>query len=60
MNHGISIEHILIKCDIISAINLSKNLIQHSKTKHIDIIYHFLCAHAQCGDILLELVNTNN
>jgi len=29
-------------CDNISAINLSKNLIQHSKAKNIEIRYHFI------------------
>ena len=31
-----------IMCDNISAINLSKNHIQHSRTKHIEIKHHFL------------------
>ena len=30
-------DHIPIKCDNTSAINLSKNPIQHSRTKHIEI-----------------------
>jgi hypothetical protein len=33
---------ISIMCDNTSAINLSKNHVQHSKTKHIPIKYHFL------------------
>jgi hypothetical protein len=36
---------ISIMCDNTSAINLSKNPIQHSKTKHIPIKYHFLREH---------------
>ena len=35
-------EPILIKCDNISAISISKNHVLHSKTKHILIKYHFL------------------
>ena len=36
-------EHpIVIKCDNTSAINMSKNPIMHSKTKHIPIKYHYL------------------
>ena len=50
----------LLKCNNTSAINLSKNPIQHSRTKHIDIIHHFLRDHIQNGDISLEFVNTNN
>ena len=29
-------------CDNTSVINLSKNLVQHSKLKHIEIRYHFI------------------
>lgn len=29
-------------CDNMSAINISKNLVQHSQTKHIDIRHHFI------------------
>ena len=32
----------VIYCDNSSAIDISKNLVQHSKTKHIEIIYHFI------------------
>lgn len=33
---------ILAKCDNKSAINISKNLVQHSKTKNIAIRHHFV------------------
>eukprot|EP00253_Pinus_taeda_P035104 PITA_35104 len=33
---------ISILCDNTSAINISKNLVMHSKTKHIPIKYHFI------------------
>ena len=32
----------IIYCDNTSAISLSKNLVQHSKAKHIPIKYHYL------------------
>ena len=36
-------EHpIIINCDNTSVINMSKNHVMHSKTKHIPIKYHFL------------------
>ena len=47
-------------CDNISAINLSKNLIQHSRTKHIDIRQFFLRDHALKGDISLSFIPTEN
>ena len=60
MDYGIKLDHIPIKCDNTSAIYLSKNPIQHSRTKHIDIRHHFLRDHVQNGDISLEFMNTNN
>ena len=45
-------------CDNTSAINVSKNLIQHSRTKHIDIKHHFIHDHVLKGDIELEFVST--
>ena len=32
----------IVYCDNSSAIDISKNLVQHSKTKHIEIRYHFI------------------
>ena len=47
-------------CDNTSDINISKNLIQHSRTKHIDIKYHFIRATVLKGDIELEFVSTSD
>ena len=60
MNYSIKLDHIPIKYDNISAINLSKNPIQYSRTKHIDIRYYFLRDHIQNGDISLDFIDTNN
>ena len=60
MDCGIKLDHILIKCENTSAINLSKNPIHHYRTKHIDIRHHFLPDHIQNGDISLEFIDTNN
>ena len=60
MDYGIKLGHIPIKCDNTNAINLSKNLIQHSRTKNIDIRHHSLRDHVQNGDISFEFVDTNN
>lgn len=46
-----------IFCDNKSAINLSKNPIQHSQTKQIDIRHYFLKDHVQDGKIGLEFVS---
>ena len=38
---GVIVDHIPLQCDNTSAINLSKNPIMHSRTKHIKIRHHF-------------------
>ncbi len=55
-----SLDHIHIKCDNTSAINLTKNPIQHYRTKHIDIRYRFICDHVLNGDVILEFIDTNH
>jgi hypothetical protein len=47
-------------CDIESAIRMADNPVEHSRTKHIDIRYHFLRDHQQKGDIEIAYVNTQN
>lgn len=51
-------EPMVIYCDNISAINISKNLVMHTKTKHIAIKYHFLRELFQGKEVRLEYVNT--
>ena len=58
--YGLKLDHIPIHCDNTSAINLSKNPILHSRTKHIEIRHHFLRDHVQKGDCILEFVDTKN
>ena len=57
---GLVVDCIPIKYDNTSAINLSKNPIQHSRSKHIDIRHHFLRDHVQKGDIVLEFIDTTH
>ncbi|GJZ22600.1 retrovirus-related pol polyprotein from transposon TNT 1-94 [Tanacetum coccineum] len=47
-----------IFCDNTSAIAISNNLVLHSRTKHIDIIYHFIRDHILKGDIELHFIPT--
>ena len=42
IDYGISQDTMVVYCDNSSAIDISKNPIQHSKTKHIEIRYHFI------------------
>ena len=59
-NFGLKFFHVLIKCDNTSAISLSKNLMQHSRTKHIETRHLFLRDHAQKEGITLEFVITED
>jgi len=45
-------------CDNLSAINISKNPIQHSRTKHIDIRHHFIKDLVEEKVVTLEHVDT--
>ena len=47
-----------IVCDNTSAVNISKNQVMHSKTKHIPIKFHFLREHVIEKNIKLEYVET--
>jgi hypothetical protein len=51
-------EHIPIYCDNTSAINISKNPVMPSKTKHIPIKYHFLWEQVVENNIRVEYVGT--
>jgi len=57
---GVILDHIPLKCDNISAINVSKNPIMHSRTKHIEIKHHFLRYHISKGDCYIEFVDSEN
>ena len=46
----------VVYCDNFSAIDISKNLIQHTKTKHIEIIYHFIKDLAERKIVALEYI----
>jgi hypothetical protein len=43
-----------------SAIRMADNPVEHSRTKHIDILHHFLRDHQQKGDIEVYHISTEN
>jgi len=49
-----------IFCDNTNAINISKNLCQHKRTKHIDIRHHLLRDNVEKGLISMNLCATKN
>ena len=55
---GISYSNIPIYCDNTSAINISKNPVMHSRTKHIDVRHHFLRDNVSKGNIELIYIST--
>nr|GEV13533.1 hypothetical protein [Tanacetum cinerariifolium] len=57
-DYGIRFNKILMYCDNKSAIALCCNNVQHSRSKHIDIRYHFIKEHVENGVIELYFVNT--
>ena len=59
LDYGIECQTSKIYYDNTSAINLSKNHVHHSRTKHIDIRHHFLRDHVIKGDIVLEFISTD-
>ncbi|GKE41742.1 hypothetical protein Tco_1469026 [Tanacetum coccineum] len=51
-------EYVPIFCDNTSAVVISNNPVMHSRTKHIDIRYHFIRDHILKGDIKLHFIPT--
>ena len=59
-DYGITQDTICVLCDNMSAINLSKNPVQHSKSKHIEIWYHFIRDLVEKKILCLEFINIDN
>jgi hypothetical protein len=59
-DYGYKLSKVPLLCDNESAINVADNSIEHSRTKHIYIRYHFLRDHQQKGDIEIAYANTQN
>ncbi|GKA52614.1 hypothetical protein Tco_0745929, partial [Tanacetum coccineum] len=57
-DYDIVYEKVPIFCDNTSAIVISNNPVLHSRTKHIDIRYHFMRDHILKGDIELHFILT--
>ncbi|GKA14627.1 hypothetical protein Tco_0694273 [Tanacetum coccineum] len=57
-DYDIHYKMVPIFCDNTSAIAISNNLVLHSRTKHIDIRYHFIRDHILKEDIELHFIPT--
>nr|GEW45763.1 hypothetical protein [Tanacetum cinerariifolium] len=58
LDYGLGFNKIPMYCDNKSAIALCCNNVQHSRSKHIDIRYHFIKEQVENGMIELYFVNT--
>ena len=57
---NIVIDDVVIHVDNQGAINLAKNPVNHQRSKHIDIKYHFIRSEIQAGNVKLEYVPTED
>ncbi|GKB89997.1 hypothetical protein Tco_0962269 [Tanacetum coccineum] len=58
LDYGYKYNRIPMYCDSKSAIAISCNPVQHSKTKHINIRYHFIKEHVEMGIVEIYFVGT--
>ena len=59
-NFGLNLSQIPLLCDNTSEINLTKNPIQHSRTKHIEIRHHVIRDDVNNGDCVIQFVNSES
>jgi hypothetical protein len=60
LDYVVVLEKVPLLCDNENAVKIANNLVQHSCTKHIDILHHFLRDHVAKGDIILERVRSED
>nr|GEW19287.1 copia protein [Tanacetum cinerariifolium] len=57
-DYGFHFDKIPMYCDLKAAIAISCNPVQHSRTKHIDVRYHFIKEKVEKGGNLLQPLST--
>jgi hypothetical protein len=60
LDYGVSFKNVHLMCDNVSPIKLATNLVQHLRTKHIDIRHHFLRDHVGKWDISICSIWTDD
>jgi hypothetical protein len=59
-DYGFTQDTMVIHYDNTSAINISKNPVQHSRTKHIDIRHHFIHDLVESSEVAFMFIPTEN
>jgi hypothetical protein len=59
-DYGFFQDTMVINCDNTSAINISKNPVLHSRTKHVDIRHHILRDLVESEVVSLSFISTEN
>ena len=59
-DYDVNLTKIPILCHSKSAIAITANPVNHSRTKHIDVRYHFIKDHVEKGNIEMFFVPTEN
>jgi uncharacterized beta-barrel protein YwiB (DUF1934 family) len=59
-DYGYKFSKVHLLCVNESAIRMADNHVEHIRTKHIAIRYHFLRDHQQRGDIEIAYINTKD
>ncbi|GKE41110.1 hypothetical protein Tco_1464515 [Tanacetum coccineum] len=60
VDYDINLDDITVLCDNKGAIDLSKNPVLHTCTKHVEIRHHFLHDNVQKGNISIEKVSSED
>ena len=55
---GLQIQKITLFCDNQAALQVSKNPVQHHKTRHFKLSWHFMRQLHESGQIVVEFVRT--
>ena len=56
-DYGMVQDTLTVFCDNTSAINISKNHVQHSRTKYIDVRHHFIRDLVESKTVSLEYID---
>jgi uncharacterized beta-barrel protein YwiB (DUF1934 family) len=59
-DNGYKLSKVPLLCNNESAIRMADNPVEHNRSKHINIQYHFLRDHQQKGDIKISHVSIHN